>query len=150
MNQCDNLSYNEIRANKFFKKCDLQTKNQTPGQQDWLSICSNCMLVWRQYSKNTHSHIEAKIGRHVTEDNFKCIFMNENVRISTKISSMFILKGPISNIPALVQIMAWRRPGAKPLSEPMMVRLSMHINQPQWVDTCIRWVFFMKHAQKYN
>ena len=26
-------------------------------------------------------------------------------------------KGPINNIPALVQIMAWPRPGDKPLSE---------------------------------
>ena len=29
--------------------------------------------------------------------------------------------GPINNIPALVQIMAWRRQGDKPLSEPMIV-----------------------------
>ena len=29
----------------------------------------------------------------------------------------FVLKGPIYNIPASVQIMAWRRPGDKPLSE---------------------------------
>ena len=36
-------------------------------------------------------------------------------------------KGLISNIPALVQIMAWRRPGVKPLSEPMMVNLLTHI-----------------------
>ena len=46
------------------------------------------------------------------------------------------LKGPISNTAALVQIMAWRRPGAKPLSEPMMVSLPTHIvvTQPQWVN----------------
>ena len=34
---------------------------------------------------------------------------------------------PINNIPALVQIMAWRCPGNKSLSEPMMVSLPMHI-----------------------
>ena len=39
----------------------------------------------------------------------------------------FVPKGPINNIPALVQIMAWRRPGDKPLSEPMIVRLLTHI-----------------------
>ena len=33
----------------------------------------------------------------------------------------FVSKGPINNIPALAQIMAWRRPGDNPLSEPMMV-----------------------------
>ena len=36
-------------------------------------------------------------------------FLNENVLLS--ISLKFIPNGPISNIPALVQIMAWRRPG---------------------------------------
>ena len=43
------------------------------------------------------------------------------------------------NIPVLVQIMAWRRPGDKPLSEPMMVKLMTHIcaTRPQWVKT--RW-----------
>ena len=40
-------------------------------------------------------------------------------------------------IPALVQIMAWRRPGDKPLSEAMMVNLPTHIcvTRPQWVNT---------------
>ena len=43
--------------------------------------------------------------------------------ISIKISLKFIPKGPINNIPALVQIMAWCRPGDKPLSELMVVSL---------------------------
>ena len=47
----------------------------------------------------------------------------------------FVPKGPINNIPALIQIMAWRRPGDKPLSEPMIVSLPTHIcvTRPQWV-----------------
>ena len=59
-----------------------------------------------------------------------------NVWIPIWISLKFVPKGPINNIPALVQIMAWRRPGNKPLSEPMMVRLPMHIciTRPQWVN----------------
>ena len=47
--------------------------------------------------------------------------------ISLKISLKFVPKVRINNIPALVQIMAWRRPGDKPLSEPMMVSLLTHI-----------------------
>ena len=41
----------------------------------------------------------------------------------------------INNIPTLVHVMAWRRPGDMPLSEPMMVRLPTHIcvTRPQWV-----------------
>ena len=46
--------------------------------------------------------------------------------ILIKISLKFVPKVPINNIPSLVQIMAWRRPGDKPLSEPMMVSLLMH------------------------
>ena len=48
-------------------------------------------------------------------------FLNENIGISIEISPKFVTKSPIDNIPSLVQIMAWRRPGDKPLSEPMMV-----------------------------
>ena len=75
-------------------------------------------------------------GRHFPDDIFKCIFLNENVWISIKISLKFVSKGSINNIPALVQIMAWRRPGDKPLSEPMMVSLLTHIcvTRPQWVN----------------
>ena len=48
---------------------------------------------------------------------------------------IFVPKGSINNIPSLVQIMAWRRPGDKPLSEPMMVSLLTHIcvTRPQWL-----------------
>ena len=66
-------------------------------------------------------------GRHFPDDSFKWIFFNENVWISIEVSLKFILKGPINNIPALVEIMAWRRPGDKPLSDPMMVSLLTHI-----------------------
>ena len=66
-------------------------------------------------------------GRRFADDTFKRIFLNENARISIEFSLKFVPKGPINNIPALVQIMAWRRPGDKPLSEPMMVSLQTHI-----------------------
>ena len=44
--------------------------------------------------------------------------------------------GPVNKIPALVPIMAWRRPGAKSLYEPSMVILPTHIfvTRPQWVN----------------
>ena len=55
-------------------------------------------------------------GRHFADDIFKCIFLNENVWISLKISLNFVPKVRINNIPAFVQIKAWRRLGDKPLS----------------------------------
>ena len=76
-------------------------------------------------------------GRHFPDDIFKCIFCNENVSIPIKIPLKFVPKGPINNIPALVQIMDWRRSGDKPLFEPMMVSLLTHlcVTRLQWVLT---------------
>ena len=74
-------------------------------------------------------------GQHFTDDIFKGIFLNENVWILIKLS-LFFPKDRINNIPALVQIMAWRRRGDKPLSEPIMVSLPTHIcvTRPQRVN----------------
>ena len=74
-------------------------------------------------------------GQHFPDNIFKHIFFNENVWISIKSSLKFVPKGPINNIALLVQIMACRLVGAKPLSELMMVMLPMHIcvTRPLWV-----------------
>ena len=70
---------------------------------------------------------------YVPRRHFQVHFFNENVWIPTKISLKFLPKGAITNIPALVQVMAWRRSGDKPLSEPMVVRL-LGLNELTWVD----------------
>ena len=49
-------------------------------------------------------------------------FLNENVWILIKISLNFVPKGLIDNEPALVQVMAWRRAGDKPLPELMFTQ----------------------------
>ena len=54
-------------------------------------------------------------GRHFPDDILKCIFLNDYVWISIKISLKFVPKGSFNNIPALLQIMAWHQPGNKPL-----------------------------------
>ena len=60
-------------------------------------------------------------------------------RISNIISLKFVLRGQINNIPALAQIMAWHRPGAKPLSKPVMVRSPTLI--------CVTWPQWVKHTR---
>ena len=42
-------------------------------------------------------------GRHFADDIFKCIFLNENVCISLKISLKFVSKVRMNNTPAMVQ-----------------------------------------------
>ena len=89
-------------------------------------------------------------GRHFADDIFKYVFLNENVWIPIKISPKFVPKGGINNIPALVKIMAWRRPGDKPLSEPMMVSLLTHIcvTRPQWVKSMYRCHFLSAETRE--
>ena len=56
----------------------------------------------------------------LADDIFKCIFLNENDINPIQISLNVFPRSPINNKPALVQVMAWRRIGDKPLPEPMM------------------------------
>ena len=103
-------------------------------------LIANILVYWLLCQ---HLHINTlrprQNGCHFPDDIFKWIFLNENVWISIKITLKFVPRGPISNNPPLVQIMAWRRPGKKPLSEPMTVSLLTHIcvTRPQWVKSKI-------------
>ena len=107
------------------------------GCHIWISLalCTNCILLF-VVSEMLNTLRLRQNGRRFADDTFKRIFLNENARISIKISLKFVPKGPINNNPALVQIMAWRQSGHKPLSEPMMVSLPTHIcvTRPQWVN----------------
>ena len=60
----------------------------------------------------------------LADDIFKCISLNENDIIPIQISQIFFPMSPIDNKPALVQIMAWRRIGDKPLPETMMAQFT--------------------------
>ena len=103
-------------------------------------VYSNFDIIW--FTRNQHhpSYVNTlrprQNGRHFPDVIFKCIFLNEDVWILIKISLNFFPGGPNNNFPALVQIIAWRRPGDKPLSELMMVSLLTHIcvTRPQWVN----------------
>ena len=61
-----------------------------------------------------------KMAAMLADGIFKYIFLNENDRIPIQISLKFVPMSPIDNKAALVQVMAWRRTGDKPLPEPMM------------------------------
>ena len=61
------------------------------------------------------------------DDIFKCIFFNENIWFLLENSFKVVPMDRINNIPELVQIIAWRRPGDKPLSEPVLVSLLAHM-----------------------
>ena len=96
-------------------------------------------LTWRFTSSPSRQN-----DRHFADYIFRCIFVNENVCILIEMSLKFVPYGPINNIPSLVQIMAWRRPGDKPLSVPMMVNLLTHICviRPQSVNVTHIWYVY--------
>ena len=60
----------------------------------------------------------------LSNDMFKCIFLHENDRIQIQISQKFVPDHSIDNNPSLVKMMAWRRIGAKPLSQPIPTRFT--------------------------
>ena len=60
----------------------------------------------------------------LAEDIFKHIFLNKNIRIPIQVSLKFVPKSLIDNTPALIQVMAWRRTGDKPLPEAMMTQFT--------------------------
>ena len=114
---------------QFYDSFDRKTSQCRGSDSSWL-----CDTAFVSIDLNTLRPRQS--GRHLADDIFKCIFMNENVWIVLKISLEFVPKVQINNIPALVQIMASRRPGDKPIAEPMMVNLLTHIcvTRPQWVN----------------
>ena len=125
------LDPSEQTSVTFVSKCNNFHKEKNAFEN---GICERAAIFSRPQWVNTLR--PRQNGRRFPDDIFKCIFLNKNVWISIKISLKFIPMDPINNIAALIPIMAWRRPGDKPLSEPMMVNLPTHIcvTRPQWVN----------------
>ena len=67
----------------------------------------------------------------VADDNFKCIFLNENNKIPIRVWLKFVARSPTDNKPALVQVMAWHRTSNKPLTEPMLTHFTDAYMRPQ-------------------
>ena len=81
-------------------------------------------LGWPFINQNSSlAHLPLdKMAPNLADDIFMCIFMNGKFCILIRISPKFVPKVQIYNMPALVQVMAWRRTSNKPLSEPMLTQ----------------------------
>ena len=89
--------------------------------QCWPRYLSPCGITRPQWVNTLRPRQDS---RHFPDDVFKWIFLNANVWIFINISPEFLPKGQIINIPALVQMMAWRRSGDKPSSGSMIIRIN--------------------------
>ena len=97
-----------------------------------MALCADSSRWPRQRAKGPSlREVCPCCGRH-----FQVHFLEWKCINFIKFSLKFVPKGPINTISALVKLMAWRRPGDKPLSEPMIVSLLTHIcvTRPQWVN----------------
>ena len=112
-------------SNSCVQDCSISSVPPMESLQSWLwPACISQISAWWGDINTLRPRQD---GRLFADDTFKRIFLNENFGILIKISLKFVPKGLINNIPALVPIMAWRRPGDKPLSEPMTVRSLVHL-----------------------
>ena len=102
------------------------------------------MLIYSQLNLNTLR--PRQNGRHFADTISSAFSWVKMLEFRLRFHWSFVPKVQINNIPAMVQIMAWRRPGDKPLSKPMMVSLLTHIcvTRPQWVKECISIKFYFK------
>ena len=112
----------------------IQYKLNIDDCQGWFHIFGLIRPVWycsrskqlliTEYERS-YDHPLTHWGRdemnNISQTTFSNVFSSMKMfEFRFKISLMFVPKGPINNIPALLQIMAWRRWGDKPLSEPML------------------------------
>ena len=125
-----NFCSNERRLTWRFDTCKKKSEDFCPGVYIRAVSVSEIVTCFINALRPRQNEC------HFADDIFKCILLNENVWIPIKISMMFVPEGLIYNIPALVQIMAWRRPGDKTLSEPMLVFEPTHkcVTRPQWLN----------------
>ena len=148
------LSYINVDCHRI----GTSNNNSYPGGRGWkyifdhpgwvhkqMEITIILILTWKimhkLYTETVNTWRLRQNGRHFA-DVFNCIFLNEDIWISLKISLKFVRKVRINHIPTLVQIMAWRLPGDKLLSEPMMVSLLTNIcvTRPQWIKDLVWYI----------
>ena len=71
-------------------------------------VYKNGIPMLPRISPLTHLPLD-EMAAILTEDIFKCIFLNENYRILILILLKFVARGPVDNKSSLVKVMAWRQ-----------------------------------------
>ena len=95
----------------------MDGQNSCTGNDFWfiLKLFWN-ILQWGIISLDMHlNHLPLNKMAAISQTTFSSAF---------KVSLKFIPNGPIDNKSALVQVMAWRRTGDKPLPEPMLTQFT--------------------------
>ena len=115
----------------------LGTLNIKPIMQNRIKPILTCVVIYTLFVDKTScigyisiQHIDAEIKLTTFPRRHCQMHFLELHEFRLELQRSFFPEGPINSIPALFQIIAWRRPGENPL-------LLMHIcvTQPQWVNS---------------
>ena len=96
-----------------------------------LSCCHDLGCIHLSSSTVNSSPLD-KMAAILADDNIKCTFLDANETLPIPISLKFATMWPIDNKSALVQVMAWRRTGDKPLAEPMLTQFTSAYMRHHW------------------
>ena len=110
---------NETKHNKTV---DKTKHNKRVNNETKHSKTVNNIFYGIYFTINTPR--QRRNGRRFANDILKCILVDANCCILIQIPLKFIPNAPIENNLALVQTMAWRRTGHRPLSGPMMTLIT--------------------------
>ena len=93
-------------------------------------------LIWFNGQLGQNCHLRQRLLTHWGREKMVAI---SQATFLNAFAWKCVPKGPIDNIPALVQTMAWSRPGNKPISEPNMLLFT---------DACMRHLASMSNTLK--
>ena len=98
------------------------------------SLTEKFDFKWRHIWSNSLKHW----GRAKMADIFQTTFLKARYWMKMYKFRLRFLGRLFLGVPALVQMITWRRAGDEPLTEPMMICLLTHIcvTRPQWVKDC--------------
>ena len=82
-----------------------------------------CIISFQEQEPQQLTHLPLdKMAAILADGTLKCIFLNENDIISIQMSLKFVPRSPIDSQTALVQVMAWRWIGDKPLCQQLLAQ----------------------------
>ena len=137
MHRCKKLHYNFFRQSATPVDIFAYVVSGHHWFREWFdvrSVASHYLSQFRNIANGTRGKSSELInltsmtrqnGRHFLDVIFQRISFNENV--STNTWQNFGSYGPVDCNPELVQMIAWRRQGDGPLSEPMKARYVLKI-----------------------
>ena len=84
-----------------------------------------CLIpcLYLPYVQLTHLSLDKMVAI-LADETFECILLTEDDEIPIQFSLKLIPMVPIDNKPALVQVIAWRRTGDKPLLKAMLTHFT--------------------------